>query len=71
MAFNPIMGDSGEIMNSENRLKTVIPVRLDKKTVASVRKLCKQLGLPFSTVLRVLILEGIKTRENISSQETK
>ena len=43
-------------------LKVVVPIRLDKTTVLSVRRLCKNTGLSFSTMLRVLILEAIKAR---------
>lgn len=43
-------------------LKSVIPVRLDKKTVSQVEKLSKQAKLPFSTMLRVLILEALEAR---------
>lgn len=51
------------VQMNEHILKTVIPVRLDKKTVSQVKKLAKQAGLPFSTMLRMLILEAIKTKE--------
>lgn len=49
---------------SEHILKHPMPVRLDKKTITAIKKLAKREGgLAFSTMLRVLILEAIKSRE--------
>lgn len=43
--------------------KKIIPVRLDKPTVDKVKKLCKETKLPFSTMLRVLIIEALRLRD--------
>ena len=45
------------------KLKTVIPVRFDKKTIARVKKLSKEIQIPFSTLIRVLVLEALRLRD--------
>ena len=57
--------------NGKRHLDKVVPVRLSRESWEQIKKEADELGVGFTTLARIWILDGLRRQQNAANNETR